>query len=300
MELPDDTSLDWQGRQVLLTRKEGDLSGEKAEGENVEGGERGRGEAEGENVEGEKEKEEETRDNGAEREKEDAKGKEERKFFPQLQAAAPIGAGQLLLRLPLPLLLNASRCSAPSPRLPLPPRLPVSPGGALAACLLLLQQQGEGGEPGGREGGGEAGEESWGAQVVAALLASRTARLLPMLRNDLPSSKLALPFHVLAFPFRFDSPSPTASVVVFGSAEPPGGLAEGSTCVVSKMAKAGGCLGRFTASNRFWMAAMSVSLWPFDARARSTAPPPVASAALTPFSAASFTDVGVALEPASG
>ncbi|CAI7819103.1 unnamed protein product [Closterium sp. NIES-53] len=222
MELPDDTSLDWQGRQVLLTRKEGDLSGEKAEGENVEGEERGRGEAEGE-----KEKEEETRDNGAEREKEDAKEREERKyrqllaaasgmnsshlplrspspspphsslpfshlhplfprFFPQLQAAAPIGAGQLLLRLPLPLLLNASRCSAPSPRLPLPPRLPVSPGGALAACLLLQQQQGEGGEPGGREGGGEAGEESWGAQVVAALLASRTAQLLPMLRNDLP------------------------------------------------------------------------------------------------------------------
>ncbi|CAI5929924.1 unnamed protein product [Closterium sp. NIES-65] len=70
--------------------------------------------------------------------------------------------------------------------------------GDLAACLLLLQQQGEGGEPGKgvAEGEGEAageGEgagESWGAQVapavLPALLASRTAHLLPMLRNDLP------------------------------------------------------------------------------------------------------------------
>ncbi|CAI5995226.1 unnamed protein product [Closterium sp. NIES-64] len=123
---------------------------------------------------------------------------EESGFFPQLLAAAPIGAGQLLLRLPLPLLLNASRCSAPFPRHPLPPRLPLSPEGDLAACLLLLQQQGEGGEPGKgvAEGEGEAageGEgagESWGAQVapavLPALLASRTAHLLPMLRNDLP------------------------------------------------------------------------------------------------------------------
>ncbi|CAI5987679.1 unnamed protein product [Closterium sp. NIES-64] len=98
MELPEGTSLDWQGRQVLLTGKEGHGGGEKAEEENVEGGERGRGEAEGEHAEGEKEKEEETRDNGAEREKEDAKETEERKFFPQLLTAAPIGAGQLLLR----------------------------------------------------------------------------------------------------------------------------------------------------------------------------------------------------------
>ncbi|CAI5966037.1 unnamed protein product [Closterium sp. NIES-65] len=61
---------------------------------------------------------------------------------------------------------------------------------ALAACLLLLQQQGEGGEPGEREGEGEGAGESWGAQVtpavLPALLASRTAHLLPLLRNDLP------------------------------------------------------------------------------------------------------------------
>ncbi|CAI5521806.1 unnamed protein product [Closterium sp. Naga37s-1] len=152
----------------------------------------------------EEEEEEEVDDDEEEDEKSGgaAGGEKEKpkkfRFFPQLLAAAPIGAGQLLLRLPLPLLLNASRCSAPFPRHPLPPRLPLSPEGDLAACLLLLQQQGEGGEPGKgvAEGEGEAageGEgvgESWGAQVtpavLPALLASRTAHLLPMLRNDLP------------------------------------------------------------------------------------------------------------------
>ncbi|CAI5501554.1 unnamed protein product [Closterium sp. Naga37s-1] len=79
-------------------------------------------------------------------------------------------------------------------------------------------------------------------------------------------------------------------VATVGSAEPPPWVADGTTCAVSMMARAGACSGRFAASKWARTTARSACL---------SARPPVASAALTPFSAATSTTDAPSLESSS-